>query len=123
MRLFNLRTVVNLFSRAFRDTHHAPVLENWGLLWMVHSFQILLICALTTWMSWGGVNDPLWYLLLWGGGLCTWGAIFWRLRKRGGPVLFVERQVAHVWAAAVVATIGVFIVEILLHCASRKSRC
>jgi serine/threonine-protein kinase len=115
VRTLNLRTVANLVSRAFRDTHHAPVLENWGLLWMVHSVQILVLCSLTAWMSWSGVENPLWYLLLWGGGLCAWGAIFWRLRKRGGPVLFVERQVAHVWAAAVAATIGVFIVETLLH--------
>jgi serine/threonine-protein kinase len=115
VRTFSLRTVANLFSRAFRETHHAPVLENWGLLWMVHSVKILVLCFLTAWMSWSGVENPLWYLLLWGGGLCAWGAIFWHLRKRGGPVLFVERQVAHVWAAAVVATIGVFVVETLLH--------
>jgi serine/threonine-protein kinase len=115
VRTLNLRTVANLVGRAFRDTHHAPVLENWGLLWMVHSVQILVLCSLTAWMSWSGVENPLWYLLLWGGGLCAWGVVFWRLRKRGGPVLFVERQVAHVWAAAVVATIGVFIVETLLH--------
>jgi len=115
VRALNLRTIANLLIRAFRDTHHAPVLENWGLLWMVHSVQILLICSLTTWMKWNDVTNPLWYLLLWGGGLCVWGAAFWSLRKRGGPVLFVERQVAHVWAAAVVATIGVFVVEILLH--------
>src|SRR5216683_6011373 len=81
---------------------------------MVHSVKILLLCFLTAELSWRGVEDPLWYLLLWGGGLCAWGAIFWRLRKRGGPVLFVERQVAHVWAAAVVATIGVFLLEILM---------
>jgi serine/threonine-protein kinase len=29
-------------------------------------------------------------------------------------VLFIERQVAHVWGAAIVATIGVFAIEILL---------
>src|SRR5262249_43450694 len=35
-------------------------------------------------------------------------------RKRGGPVLFVERQVAHVWGGAIVATVMVFVVEMLL---------
>jgi len=49
-----------------------------------------------------------------GGGLVVWGSVFWKLRKRGGPVLFVERQVAHVWAGAVMATIAVFVVEMLL---------
>jgi serine/threonine-protein kinase len=103
-----------LFSRILRDTHHAVVLENWGLLWMLHSAQVFLMCVLTTAMAWGGVTNPLWFLLLWGGGLVIWGTIFWNLRKRGGPVLFIERQVAHVWGAAVLATIGVFVVETLL---------
>jgi serine/threonine-protein kinase len=43
-----------------------------------------------------------------------WGAIFWKLRTRGGPVLFVERQVAHAWAGSVVAVVLVFFCEILL---------
>ena len=36
------------------------------------------------------------------------------LRRRAGPVLFIERQIAHVWGAAIFATITVFLVEILL---------
>jgi serine/threonine-protein kinase len=103
------------FVHMFRETHHAPVLENWGLLWMWHSVQVMLICVLTTWMKWSGIENPVGYLLLWGGGLVVWGSIFWSLRKRGGPVLFVERQVAHVWGSAVLATISIFVVEILLH--------
>ena len=39
-----LTTVV---SRALRETHHAAVLENWGLLWIWHSIVILLLCVLT----------------------------------------------------------------------------
>ena len=42
------------------------------------------------------------------------GGIFWELRKRGGPVLFVERVIAHVWGAGVIGTIGVFFVEMLM---------
>ena len=30
-------------SRLFRDPHHAPVLENWGLLFMWHSLKILAL--------------------------------------------------------------------------------
>ncbi|HVS34036.1 MAG TPA: serine/threonine-protein kinase [Gemmataceae bacterium] len=103
-----------LLKRALRETHHAVVLENWGLLWMYHSAMIVLICVLTTAMDWAGVDRWWWYLLLWGGGLMVWGTVFWQLRKRGGPVLFVERQVAHVWAGAIAATIGVFVTERLL---------
>jgi serine/threonine-protein kinase len=81
---------------------------------MCHSAIVLLLCVLTTWLWWRGITNPLWYLLLWGGGLMVWGAVFWRLRQRGGPVLFIERQVAHVWGGAILATVGVFVVEILL---------
>ncbi len=114
VRSFGLRDLTEQIRLMFRETHNAVVLENWGVLWMCHSLKILITCALTTWMACRGVDNPLWYLLLWGGGLCAWGAVFWWLRKRGGPVLFIERQVAHVWASAVAATIGVFLLEILL---------
>ena len=30
--------------RLFRETHHAAVLENWGLLWMWHSLALLVLC-------------------------------------------------------------------------------
>src|SRR5262249_16912460 len=106
VRSFGLHDVKELIRLMLRETHNAVVLENWGVLWMCHSLKILLVCALTTWMACHDVKNPWWYLLLWGGSLCVWGAVFWQLRKRGGPVLFVERQVAHVWVAAVVATIG-----------------
>ena len=114
VRSNGLLGLVALFNRALRETHHAVVLENWGLLWMWHSVTVLMMCFLTNAMHLLNVNNPLWYLGLWGGGLIVWGSIFWSLRKRGGPVLFVERQVAHVWSAAVLATISVFVVEILL---------
>lgn len=106
--------LANIFNRMLRETHHAVVLENWGLLWMWHSVEVLLLCFLTNLMKFLNIVNPVWYLILWGTGLFVWGYIFWWLRKRGGPVLFVERQVAHVWGAAVFATMGVFVVEILL---------
>jgi tRNA A-37 threonylcarbamoyl transferase component Bud32 len=101
-------------SSLFRETHHAPVLENWGTLWMWHSLIIFLLCALTNVLMRWRVDDPWTYLALWGGGLIVWGIIFWSLRKRGGPVQFIERQIAHVWGSAIIATIGVFVVELLL---------
>jgi eukaryotic-like serine/threonine-protein kinase len=107
-------TLTYYVSKMMRDTHHASVLENWGLLWMWHSLKIFLLCLLTSVMSWCGVSSHWPYVLLWSVGLVVWGAIFWALRRRGGPVMFVERQIAHVWGAAVIATIGVFIVEVLL---------
>lgn len=100
-------------SRLLRETHHAAVLENWGLLWMWHSLMIFLLCFLTQVLSWDQVESHSAYLALWATGLVTWGTIFWRLRRRGGPVLFVERQIAHAWAGSVIASIGLFIIEVV----------
>ena len=52
--------------------------------------------------------------MLWGIGLVTWGGIFWSLRRRLGPVRFVERQVAHAWGAGVCSSIGMFVIEVLM---------
>jgi eukaryotic-like serine/threonine-protein kinase len=114
VRTGRLRDLAALFARLLRETHHGAVLENWGLLWMTHSVIIFIMCLLTAEMKWSGVEQPWGYLVLWGGGLVVWGSLFWKLRKRGGPVLFVERQVAHVWAGAVMGTVAVFVAEILL---------
>ena len=98
-------------ARLFRETHHADVLENWGKLWMWHSVMIFLLCLFTQIMAWSKVTDHVWYLGLWSVGLLTWGTVLWQIRKAAGPVLFVERQIAHAWAAGVCASIGMFIIE------------
>ncbi|MFO0797486.1 MAG: serine/threonine-protein kinase [Gemmataceae bacterium] len=103
-----------LLARVFRETHHAEVLENWGKLWMWHSLMIFLLCLATQAMAWASVGDHVYYLALWSVGLVTWGAIFWQLRRRAGPVLFVERQIAHAWAAGVSASITMFGIEWLI---------
>ena len=100
-------------SRLLRETHHAAVLENWGLLWMWHSVVIFVICVATQIMELMGLRSHGYYLALWGPGLVIWGAIFWRLRRRGGPVLFVERQIAHAWVAGATASIGLFLIEVV----------
>ncbi len=107
-------SVVYLVTRFFRDTHNAPVLENWGLLWMWHSLALLLLCVVTGGLYEFGERRHLPYLLLWSIGLIVWGTIFWNLRRRGGPVTFVEREIAHAWAAGVIASIGVLIIEVQL---------
>src|SRR5947207_8995188 len=100
-------------SRLLRETHHAEVLENWGVLWMWHSLMIFLLCLLTQLMVWENVTTHVWYLALWTCGLAAWGSILWKLRRRAGPVLFVERQIAHAWAAGVCASIVLFVIEVL----------
>jgi serine/threonine protein kinase len=100
-------------ARMLRETHHVAVLENWGLLWMWHSLATFVLCLLTQVLYWSGVREHEAYLALWTVGLIAWGAILWRLRARAGPVLFVERQIAHAWAAGVCASIAMFVIEVL----------
>jgi hypothetical protein len=105
----------DVVSRIFRETHHAVVLENWGLLWMWHSVVILSLCVVTDVLAWQGLSSRWPYLVLWGGGLALWAPIFWALRHRTGPVTAVERQIAHVWAGSVIASVLLFWVEALIH--------
>ena len=103
-----------VLSRAFRETHHAVVLENWGLLWMWHSLVLVVLCLWTNWLQAGGFDTPWPYLWLWGAGAGLWALIFWNLRKRAGPVTFVERQIAHVWAGSMAASTLLYVVEPIL---------
>ena len=90
-------------ARWFRETHHAVVLENWGLLWMWHSLVLLIVCLATQEMQWNGVTNRFSYAAIWVIGLGAWAIVFWVLRRRMGPVTFVERQIAHVWGASLIA--------------------
>ena len=103
-----------VMTRWFRETHHAPVLEHWGALWMWHSLVLLVISLWTNWLHVRGHGSPWPYLGLWTAGLGAWASIFWALRRRAGPVTFVERQIAHVWASSLAAIAIVFVVEMLL---------
>ncbi len=91
-----------VIARLFRETHHAAVLENWGLLWMWHSL-VLLVASLLTWqLEYNGVQSRIAYVLVWIVGLGAWATVFWSMRQRMGPVTFIERQVAHVWGASMI---------------------
>jgi serine/threonine-protein kinase len=106
-----------IIAGLMRETHHAAVLENWGLLWMWHSLALFVACLLTNLLYW--YRDEIWrpdfirvyFFLLWTAGLGTWAAVFWALRRRMGPVTFVERQIAHLWAASMVAIALLFPLE------------
>ena len=101
-------------NRLLRETHHAPILENWGLLWMWHGLALLVLCSLTNWLYLEDVTSVFPYLGIWTLGLGTWAAIFWALRRLGGPITFVERQIAHVWVASTAGSISLFFVEMLM---------
>jgi serine/threonine-protein kinase len=103
-----------IITRAFRETHHAAVLENWGLLWMWHSLVVLLLCLITNLMQWQGVTERWTFAALWSVGVGTWAIIFWELRRRSGPITFVERQIAHIWAGSTFSSMLLFGLEALL---------
>ena len=103
-----------VMTRWFRETHHAVVLENWGLLWMWHSLALLVLCFCTNAMQWSQVRSPWPYLMLWTAGIGAWALIFWTLRHRAGPVTFVERQIAHVWAGSMISIALLYVIEMLL---------
>jgi serine/threonine-protein kinase len=106
--------MVQVVSRLFRETHHATVLENWGLLWMWHSLAIFTACVFTNLLHLFGFDERLYYFALWTVGFWAWAAVFWALRRRMGPVTFVERQIAHIWASSMVAIALLFPLEWLL---------
>ena len=98
----------------FRETHHATILEHWGLLWMWHSLVLFIACALTNALQWYNFQQRWVYIIVWTVGLWIWAAVFWWLRHRIGPVTFVERQIAHVWAASLIAIALLFWLELVL---------
>jgi serine/threonine protein kinase len=104
-----------VLSRAFRETHHASILENWGLLWMLHSFVVFCLCLLTNALQLrdADVESPArWpFLAIWCVGISVWAFIFYNLRRRAGPVTFIERQIVHLWAGSMISSMVLFYVE------------
>lgn len=107
-------TIAQVMTRLFRESHHAAILENWGLLWMWHSLVVLLLCLITNAMQFCGVDQRWPYVSLWVIGLGLWAGIFWNLRHRAGPITAVERQIAHVWGGSMIASSMLFAVESIM---------
>ncbi|QEG20971.1 serine/threonine-protein kinase [Mariniblastus fucicola] len=106
-----------IIANLFRETHHAEILENWGLLWMWQGL-VLLVASLLTFVynQYLDVWNYRWpYILMWTLGIGVWAIVFWMLRRRMGPVTFVERQMAHVWASAMALVIFLFPLEWMLN--------
>ncbi len=107
-------TIAQVMTRLFRESHHAAILQNWGLLWMWHSLVVLLLCLITNLMQFQGVTERWPFVGLWVVGLGLWAAIFWNLRHRSGPITAVERQIAHVWGGSMIASSMLFWVESIM---------
>ena len=73
--------------------------------------MLLVACALTWWLQTSGETSRWAYEVLWTAGLGAWAGVFWFLRRRLGPVTFVERQIAHAWAASMLGIAALFPME------------
>jgi serine/threonine-protein kinase len=98
----------------FSETQHAAVLQKWGMLWMWHSVVLLIAGIMTNVMFLNGFDNRLYYSTTWTLGLGTWAIVFWKIRRLRGAVLFVERQIAHAWAASMIAIALLFPIESLM---------
>ena len=96
-------TLRALATRWLGETPNAVVLENWGGLWMSHAVVLLLFTAILMSLKQTGVTARGPYFLVFTLGLGLWAAAFWEVRRRMGPIAFVERQLAHIWAAGVIS--------------------
>jgi serine/threonine-protein kinase len=105
---------LSIIAGWFSETPHAAVLQKWGMLWMWHSVVLLIAGIVTNVMFLNGFDNRLYYSMTWTLGLGTWAVVFWRIRHLRGSVLFVERQIAHAWAASMIAIALLFPIESLL---------
>ena len=103
-----------ILSRTLRETHHAKVLENWGPVWMFHGCAMLVLLFILQGMVSRGFTTHAIHAAVFFCSVPVWGAAFWYLRSRAGPVVFVERQITHVWIAANVACTATFVLEACL---------
>ena len=103
-----------LAGRYLAETPHAAVLENWGELWMYHSLALIVFYGLTYYLKGRGVAARWPYFAIFTVGLGAWAALYWRLRRRRGPIAFVERQLAHIWGAGVMGVNLLLVAEWLL---------
>jgi len=85
------------------------------VIWLWHSL-VLLVASLATHFLWMmGDENRVHYWLMWTFGLGAWAVVFWFVRRTMGPVTFVERQVAHVWASAMCCVSFLFPLEAVLN--------
>ncbi len=110
-RRSTLRSNRQVVARALRETHHASVLENWGLLWMWHSLALIIACFATWWLQHAGTDSRIPYATLWIVGTGCVGRSLLGSSKTHGTRHFVERQIAHVWGASMIAIALVFPLE------------
>ncbi len=106
--------ITQVIARLFRETHHAAVLRNWGLLWMWHSVVLLLLCLVTNWLKWRDVDLALAVSGIVGRRPGDLGANFLGHPPPRRAGHFCRTANCPRLGAAVMASISLFFVEMLL---------
>ncbi len=95
---------LELLRRVVRETRDDTVLQNWGVIWMIHACTNATGFIATGWLLAHGVRTPPAFVALWsavtGGNLFTIALL---RRRRAGARSFVETQLWAIWTAFVVA--------------------
>lgn len=106
-----LAMIRQVISRTRDDT----VLENWGLLWILHGITNCIAFAGTNVLYLRGTTSVPIYFALWAVILVVNLALIFFVRKpTGGVVTFVEKQIWSTWMTFVVAAFLVAAVNHLL---------
>ena len=95
---------LDLLRRVVRETRDDTVLQNWGLIWMLHACTNAAGFIATGWLLAHGVRTPPVFVALWsavcGGNLLTVALL---RRRRTGTRTFVETQLWAIWTVFVAA--------------------
>lgn len=98
-------------SRLFRTTEHADVLKKWGVLWMMHSGHVLLLCLLTQGLASRVDVGTGTLLAFWFAMESLWALLLYARRLRLGKITAVERVLNHVWLAGGLGNLVTFFAE------------
>jgi len=106
-----LAMIRQVISRTRDDT----VLENWGLVWILHGITNAIAFAGTNVLYLRGTTSVPIYFAFWGVILVVnLGLIFFLRKPTGGVITFVEKQIWATWMTFVVASFLVAAVNHLL---------
>jgi len=98
-------------TRLFRATEHADVLKKWGVLWILHSVHVLVLCLLTQGLASRAEVGNGTMLIFWFAMETFWALFLYLRRKRLGKVTAVEGVLNHVWLAGGLGNLIVFFSE------------
>jgi hypothetical protein len=107
---------LDLIRRVVSQAKDDSALQNWGVIWMLHSFVNGAAFAATNWLWTEGHRAPGPYALLWAGVLAfNITSIF--VLKRGqsaGARSFIERQIWAIWTTFIAGMLLVAVLNWLL---------